>query len=152
MPSWHLTVALFCRWREAGVESQYIPADRAVYCMEHGGQKIWFENCSSKIKVAVLSFDFGQNIPLFSYRLREQFVQDFLSKAIKRKDPTVLTVGFPCQFLNHLWLELAVWFTHDLQLPSAPPNPPWHTAPTTTSSPVRSSAKNTHKRRPVQVQ
>lgn len=46
----------------------------------------------------------------------------------------VLTVGFPCQLLHHLWLELAVWFTHDLQLSSTPPNPPWHAAPVTTSS------------------
>lgn len=33
---------------------------------------------------------------------------------------SVLTVSFSCQFLHHLWLELAVRFPHDV-----PPNSPW---------------------------
>lgn len=35
-------------------------------------------------------------------------VQDFLSKDKRKKNLKVLTVGFPCQLLHHLWLELAV--------------------------------------------
>lgn len=65
----------------------------------------------------------------------------FVRTSKKQTHFQLLTVGFPCQLLYHLWLELAVGFTHDLQLSSTPPNPRWHVSPVTTSSPVCSSVK-----------
>lgn len=105
-----------------GVEFQNIPVHRSVWNKRH-------LNTAAMILVGYCSHIC---LPLDHIAKFKQKLAD------RQKDLKVLTVGFPCQLLHHFWLKLAVWFTHDLQLSSSPPNPPWHAAPVTTvlSSPL----------------